>query len=136
MSLSIGALSTMTGVKVVTIRYYEQVGLLPAPDRTDGRQRRYADSDVVRLRFIRQARELGFDVDAIRDLLGFADEDKVPDAELVRRLMDDVRFKIDALESLRQELFELWAEGTPGRPLLVEALVRAPSGVAASKDFD
>ncbi|MET3413782.1 MerR family transcriptional regulator [Methylobacterium sp. 1030] len=136
MSLSIGALSTMTGVKVVTIRYYEQIGLLPAPDRTDGRQRRYPDSDVVRLRFIRQARELGFEVDSIRDLLKFADEDKVPDAELVRRLMDEVRSKIDALESLRQELFELGTEGTPGRSLLIEALVRAPSGTAASRDFD
>lgn len=73
-SLPIGALSQQTGVKVPTIRYYEGVGLLPAPDRTESNRRTYGPDAVSRLRFIRHARELGFEVDAIRQLPALADD--------------------------------------------------------------
>ena len=71
--LTIGKLGEAAGVKVPTIRYYEQIGLLPEPDRSAGNQRLYGQSALDRLAFIRHARELGFPLDAIRDLLSLSD---------------------------------------------------------------
>ncbi len=68
-AFSIGVFSRETGVKVTTIRFYEQIGLLPSPSRTDSNGRTYGPDDLKWLRFIRHARELGFEVDAIRQLL-------------------------------------------------------------------
>ena len=59
----IGRLAALTGVKVSTIRFYEQIGLLTEPGRTEGGQRRYDERTVSRLIFVRHARALGFDVD-------------------------------------------------------------------------
>src|SRR5690348_16185109 len=71
--VSIGRLAAITGVKVATIRFYEQNRLIALPRRTEGGQRRY-DADAVRqLHFIRHARELGFDVKDIRQLLALSD---------------------------------------------------------------
>ena len=63
MNLAIGELSQRTNVKVPTIRYYEQIGLLASPVRTEGNQRRYGPGEINRLNFIRHARELGFEID-------------------------------------------------------------------------
>ena len=63
--LSIGVLARETGCKVPTIRYYEQVGLMPPPIRSAGNQRRYGPAHIARLGFIRHARELGFPLDRI-----------------------------------------------------------------------
>ena len=68
-ALSIGKLSELTGVKVVTIRYYESVGLLPPPPRTEGNRRLYGQADVDRLVFIRRSREFGLSQEAIKGLL-------------------------------------------------------------------
>ena len=68
--LTIGALSDQTGVNIETIRYYERVGLLPAPRRSSGRHRLYDDLHRKRLVFIRRARELGFSQPDVRALLG------------------------------------------------------------------
>jgi DNA-binding transcriptional MerR regulator len=65
----IGEVARRAGLKVPTIRYYEQIGLLPPLPRSEGNRRCYHDSDVRRLVFIRHARELGFDVEAIRSSL-------------------------------------------------------------------
>ena len=62
----IGEVARRAGLKVPTIRYYEQIGLLPPLPRSEGNRRCYHDSDVRRLVFIRHARELGFEVEAIR----------------------------------------------------------------------
>ena len=67
--LTIGNLGKATGVKVPTIRYYEQIGLLPPPIRSDGNQRLYDDRARERLAFVRHARDLGFPLEAIRELL-------------------------------------------------------------------
>ena len=67
--LSIGGLAKKTGTKVQTIRYYEQIGLLPEPDRTEGGQRRYSNEQLDKLSFIRHSRQLGFSLEAIRELL-------------------------------------------------------------------
>src|SRR5215471_10612952 len=67
--MSIGDLAKATGVKIVTIRYYEQVGVLPAVNRTTGNYRNYGGDHVRRLRFVRRCRDLGFSLDQVRDLL-------------------------------------------------------------------
>ena len=107
MSLTIGDLSRQAQVKIPTIRYYEQIGLLAAPVRTEGQQRRYGPNDVRRLNFIRHARELGFEVDAIRQLLGLASH---PDRscgeahEIAKAHLAEVTDKIVRLTALRDEL--------------------------------
>ncbi len=75
---TIGALARQTGCKVQTVRYYEQIGLLPEPQRSAGNQRLYGKADVDRLAFVRHARELGFPLDSIRDLLSLSDRPDQP----------------------------------------------------------
>ena len=70
---SIGELSRRTGVKVPTIRFYEGRGLVPDPGRTEGGQRRYGDGELALLSFIAHARQLGFDLDAIAELIALQD---------------------------------------------------------------
>jgi DNA-binding transcriptional MerR regulator len=105
--LSIGELSRRVAVKVPTIRYYEQIGLLPVPPRTEGRQRRYGAQDVSRLRFIRHARELGFEVDAIRELMSLSatpERPCEPADQIVLRHLESVERRIAQLKLLRSEL--------------------------------
>ena len=75
---TIGDLARETGCKVQTIRYYEEIGLMPEPARTAGNQRRYGQRHVDRLAFIRHSRELGFPLDAIRELFSLADHPSSP----------------------------------------------------------
>ncbi|KZD12399.1 MerR family transcriptional regulator [Oceanibaculum pacificum] len=104
---SIGRVAQETGVKVPTIRYYEQIGLLPEPDRSAGRQRLYTPRTVERLAFIRHARELGFPLPAIRDLLSLSDQPDRPceaaDAIAVEQL-GQVERRLNQLQALKQEL--------------------------------
>ncbi|MGH6755560.1 MAG: MerR family transcriptional regulator [Bradyrhizobium sp.] len=107
MGVAIGEAARRSGVKVPTIRYYEQVGLLPEPPRTDGNRRFYQKSDVRRLAFIRHARELGFDVDAIRTLLVLQDDPGQPCAAadaIARSRLADVEQRIASLLALKTEL--------------------------------
>src|SRR5215213_878667 len=118
MDVSIGELSRRTGVKVPTIHYYEQVGLMPAPSRTEGKQRRYGPAEVSRLNFIRHARELGFEVDAIRELLAMSAQPDRPCAEvdqIARRHLSEVDRRIEQLTALRAELQRMVDECGPGR---------------------
>ena len=82
--LTIGKLARETGVKVVTIRYYEQIGLMPVAPRTDGNYRTYNLEHRRRLRFIRRCRDLGFTLDQIRDLLRLSSEKTRACAEVDR----------------------------------------------------
>lgn len=105
--LSIGKLSASTGVKVPTIRYYEDIGILPPAERSAGNQRLYDDASVERLSFVRHARDLGFPLDAIRDLLGLSDDPGQPCAEVDRiaaRQLADVKARIARLTALQNEL--------------------------------
>ena len=107
MDISIGELAKRTGVKVPTIRYYEGVGLMPAPSRTEGHQRRYGADAVDRLNFIRHGRELGFEVEAIRELLALAKEANRPCAKvdgIARRHLSEVERRIARLIALQGEL--------------------------------
>ncbi len=72
--LTIGRLAREGGCKVQTIRYYEQIGLMPEPARTGGNQRRYGLRHAQRVAFIRHARELGFPLEAVRELLSLSDD--------------------------------------------------------------
>jgi MerR family mercuric resistance operon transcriptional regulator len=74
--IAIGGLSKHTGANIETIRYYERVGLLPAPTRSPGGYRLYGSDHLKRLNFIRRARALGFSIGEVRTLLRLADESK------------------------------------------------------------
>ncbi len=90
-----------------TIRYYEEIGLMPEPERTAGGQRRYGTLQQDRLAFIRHARQLGFSLDAIRDLLDLADHpgQSCSDADsIARRQLKDVEARMARLEALQKEL--------------------------------
>lgn len=105
--LSIGTLSKRSGVKVPTIRYYEQVGLLNAPERSEANQRRYCDADVERLAFIRHGRDLGLTVEAIRGLITLSQHPERPCEgadQIAREHLADVREKIARLKKLELEL--------------------------------
>lgn len=104
---TIGHLARKTGVKVPTIRYYEQVGLLPTPRRSPGNQRIYEYGHLMQLTFIRHCRELGFSQAAIRDLLELSNNpgqpcDAVTDIACTQR--DEVDRRIAQLTDLRSEL--------------------------------
>ena len=122
---SIGALSKRTGVKVTTIRYYEGRGLLPDPGRTEGGQRRYGDAELDRLSFIAHARQLGFDLDAVAELIALQETPQVAHGDANRIATDrlgEVRDRIERLRRLEAELARVVAacDGHPdGRPCRV-----------------
>lgn len=106
-AMSIGALGKATGVHIETIRYYERIGLLPAPDRTPAGYRQYGPDHLRRLAFIRRGRDLGFDIEAIRALLRLAEQPDLPCEEadrLARQHLDAVERKIAELGRLRDAL--------------------------------
>lgn len=110
MFLTIGELAAESGVQAETIRYYESVKLMPRPERTAGKQRRYEQDDVKRLSFIRHARELGFEVNAIREMLGMVNN-KTASCEkidgIARSHLGAVEEKIASLKTLRKELLRM-----------------------------
>ena len=116
--LSIGHLSRATGVKVPTIRYYEQIGLLPRTERSSGNQRLYDQPAVERLAFVRHARDLGFSLEDIRDLLAMSDD---PDRscaaadQIAGRQLAAVNARLRRLEALRDELERMLAQCSSGR---------------------
>lgn len=115
---SIGDLSRATGVKATTIRWYEGEGLLPAPARSGGGHRAYTAAHLRRLGFIRHARELGFPMPAIRELLDLADH---PDRDchvahgVASGQVAAIDAKIRQLEVLRAELARVAAACEGGR---------------------
>jgi DNA-binding transcriptional MerR regulator len=107
MDFSIGELSKQTGVKVPTIRYYEKEGLLVAPVRTEGNQRRYRPDDLERLRFIKHCRDLGLPMPAVRDLIDLGQHPDKPCQEADRiavAQLQSVRERIAHLKKLEAEL--------------------------------
>lgn len=117
-NLSIGALAAQTGVKIPTIRYYESIGLLPAAPRTESNRRTYDDAAARRLRFIRHARELGFEVDAIRQLLTLADDPGQPCHQadvLARAHLADIDSKIRRLQALQAEVRQMVEQCAQGQ---------------------
>ena len=116
--MAIGDLSRQTGCNVQTIRYYEQVGLMPEPARTSGNQRRYGVRHAERLAFIRHGRELGFSLDAIRQLLGLVDDPERSCATadgIARAQLEQVEGRIARLQALKRELERMVEECRGGR---------------------
>jgi DNA-binding transcriptional MerR regulator len=104
---SIGQVSRRTGVKVPTIRFYEEQGLLPRPGRTAGNQRRYDQPALDRLAFIRHARDLGLPLEDVRALIsleGATGADLNQAHEIAQRQRDGVRARIAQLQKLEAEL--------------------------------
>ena len=104
---SIGEMARAGDCKVQTIRYYEQKGLLPEPGRTQGNQRVYSQAHYDRLKFIRHARELGFSLERIHQILDLSDDANTPCAmvdQIAREHLREVESKILRLQSMRAEL--------------------------------
>ena len=107
--MNIGAASDASGVSQRMIRHYEKIGLVPAPSRR-GSYRDYSDADVHRLRFIANARDLGFPIEEIRTLLGLWSDRARSSAEvkaLAKARADELGRKAQALEEMRRSLTRL-----------------------------
>jgi Cu(I)-responsive transcriptional regulator len=127
-NLSIGELGRLTGTKVETIRYYERIGLLTAPERTAGNYRAFGAEQLSRLSFIRRSRDLGFSLDQVRALLDLSDDRSRPceaiDA-IAKEHLAEVDRKIADLRALRRELGNMIDRcrcGTVADCRIVEAL--------------
>ena len=111
--VSIGELSRQTGCQIETVRYYERVGVMPKPPRTEGGHRYYPADQVKRLIFVRRGRELGFTLDQIRGLLRFVDTGNFSCAD-VKSLTDEhlaeLRKKIADLRRMERVLREMAAQ--------------------------
>lgn len=115
---AIGEVARLTGTKTPTIRYYEQIGLIAASERTEGNQRRYDEAARERLGFVRHARELGFTLDAIRDLLSLSDDPERPCDRadtIARAQLVAVERRLASLMRLRDELGRMVAHCGGGR---------------------
>lgn len=108
-TFSIGELSRRTGVHIETIRYYERIGLVPAPARTSGGRRAYGSSEMRVLTFVRRSRELGFSLDEIRALLALGGPGAATCADactIATRHVRLIRARIADLQRLEQYLRE------------------------------
>jgi DNA-binding transcriptional MerR regulator len=129
--IPIGEIAHLSGVKVPTIRYYEQIGLLPAPRRTPANRRLYSAVELRRLEFIRHARELGFAIDAIRALLTLQDrpEQSCAAADAIARArLAEIERRIASLTALKRELEEMIVQcsrGKMGKCRVIEALANS-----------
>ena len=104
---TIGALAKAAAVSTPTIRYYEEIGLLPPAPRTAGGQRTYDDDDLGRLTFIKQCRDFGFGIDQVRvlpELSISTDRDCVETRDIAQRHLDEVRQKLADLRLLERRL--------------------------------
>ncbi|ROP83194.1 MerR family transcriptional regulator [Stella humosa] len=130
--LTIGELARGAGTKVETVRFYEKIGLIPAPARTAGNYRAYGPQHLNRLSFVRRSRDLGFSLDQVRAMLDLADErDRSCEAidAIAREHLIEVERKIADLEALRRELGSIVNQchsGTVAECRIIEALSPPP----------
>jgi DNA-binding transcriptional MerR regulator len=124
MTLKIGDLAQATGTNAPTIRYYEDIGLLPHPSRVGG-QRRYDDTDVRRLTFIRRCRDFGFPIDQVRTLTALTQDDERPCAE-ARELAEQ------RLAAVREKLLELRALERSLTAFIDTAEIACPGGTSGA----
>jgi len=132
--MKIGELAMATATKVETVRYYEKIALLPPPARTAGNYRSYGGDHLARLSFIRRARDLGFSLEAVRELLTLAD-DKGGSCEAIDRIarthLTETDRKIADLTALRKELDRTigsCSHGTVAECKIIETLGPRASG--------
>ena len=132
MDLTIGELARRSGYAVQTLRYYEQIGLMPKPPRTSGGQRRYGEDLQRRLLFIRHARDLGFEIEDIRSLLDLASRPDQPCASvdaIAKAHLVSIDEKIARLTALRAEvnrMLKACAAGRIAECKVIDVLARDP----------
>lgn len=137
--MRIGQLARRAGVGVETVRFYERQGLLQEPPRRESGYREYSPEDLLRLRFIRQAKALGFSLPEIQELLSLQSGSDAPCHDVQRRIetkLVEIRWKIRSLERLESTLEEYAAScaargGASECPLL--AALQAPDEEAHEK---
>lgn len=125
--INIGEAANISGVSAKMIRYYEQIGLIPPAYRTSAGYRLYAEKDIHRLRFVRRARDLGFSVPEISELLDLWDDHSRQSSD-VKRLaqehLDDLHEKIEGLQQMADSLKKLIdscaGDDRPDCPILTE----------------
>ena len=127
-AMQIGPIANRTGVNIETIRYYERIGILPKPHRSEGGHRIYAAAHEQRLTFIRRSRELGFSIEDVRALLGLSEGDNQNCADvygLAIQHLDEVKQKIADLRRMERVLKLMaaqCAQGTLPHCPIIEAL--------------
>lgn len=130
MDLAIGDLARRSGYAVQTLRYYEQIGLMPKPPRTSGGQRRYGEDLLHRLLFIRHARDLGFEIEDIRSLLDLAgrpDQSCASVDAIAKAHLISIDGKIARLTALRAEvnrMLKACAKGRIAQCKVIDVLAR------------
>lgn len=114
----IGGLARATDTKVNTIRFYEDIGLMPVAARTPSGQRTYENTDLRRLAFIRHARTLGFSTDEVRSLIELKntpDQDCAMAAQIATRHLNNVELRLTQLTRLREELLSVVSSCSGGK---------------------
>lgn len=131
-SFRIGDLARLTATKVVTIRYYESIGLMPPPERSATNYRVYGKAQLDRLRFIRRCRDLGFPLEQIAELAALSSDRQRPCGEvdrLTQAHLAEVEAKIADLNALAAELRRIGAQCHGGVTIsncrILEALDRS-----------
>ncbi|HGM6066454.1 TPA: helix-turn-helix domain-containing protein [Stenotrophomonas maltophilia] len=116
--LTIGQLARQTGTKAETIRYYEKIGLLQPPLRSDGNYRYFSAQDQRRLSFVRRARELGFSIEQIRELIALGEQREHECSsvdDVVKAHIGDIARRICDLQALQGELERMIGNCPGGR---------------------
>lgn len=139
--LTIGKLAELTDSNVPTIRYYEEIGLLPPATRTAGGQRAYGEKDLERLTFIRRCRDFGFPIEQVRTLLTLTEKperDCVEARDIAQGHLDTVRAKLKELRALERSLLDFvkscdsaCAGGPAGECTIMDDLQARPSTTGA-----
>lgn len=109
----IGELAERTATNPPTIRYYEDIGLLPRPDRQEGNQRRYSEADVRRLRFVRRCKDFGFSIEQVRALASVtadAGRSCIEARDIAHTHLLDVRSKLRELRELEKSIARFVAD--------------------------
>jgi MerR family copper efflux transcriptional regulator len=131
-AMNIGAAAKVTGIPAKTIRYYESVGLLEKPARTEGNYRVYGDRDVATLRFVQRARQLGFSIKEVAGLVALWHDRQRASAE-VRTLavghLEEIERKLQALHAMHDTLRHLidrcHGDSRPDCPIIDELAMEA-----------
>ena len=117
-AIGIGELARRAGCKPETVRYYESIGLVSDATRTEGGQRRYGEEAVRRLTFIRHARDFGFSVAAVRELLAMSDQPDLSCEEvdaIAKHHLEEVESRLQRLSALRDELRRMVSQCAGGK---------------------
>ena len=135
-NLTIGAFAQTAEVNVETIRFYQRKGLLPEPDKPYGGIRRYGETDVARVRFVKRAQRLGFSLNEIAELLKLEDGVHCGEARrLAARKLDAVRAKLADLLQMEAMLADMVKRCDARRGKVCCPLIDALHGAAQQEDL-